>query len=315
MPPDERDPTADSAAPVPEWAPSPSADGAEATIVPPGAVVHAVAVFCRRCGETAHPVDSCCPWCGLWVVGEPPRAEPVDDDEDDEPEDDWDTELARRREERRRTAPPVHPGLVIGVSYALLIGSLFVLLAMVVAQGTRDQDQIYGIMAVVELLDAVLTVTALALVWRAARQRLPGGTVALAWATAFPILFALLCLNIAYITLLRELFRPFGAEQPEHIQVTWVTVLLICAQPALVEELFFRQMVLGVFRRWMGLHAAVWATAGMFAFAHITNPFGMPYLLLGGAVFGYARAYGGLPLAMLMHFIHNFVVIAYEAWK
>jgi hypothetical protein len=41
----------------------------------------------------------------------------------------------------------------------------------------------------------------------------------------------------------------------------------------------------------------------------------MPYLLVCGAVLGYARAFGGLPLAMILHFVHNFVVIAYEAWK
>jgi membrane protease YdiL (CAAX protease family) len=322
MPPDERDRTDDPDAPVPlaEVVDEMGAEVvAEVVIEPPpapeGARVHPEPVFCRRCGETAHPVDNCCPWCGLWVVGNPPRALPVFV-ADDEPEDDWDTQLARRDDARRRAPPPpIHPGLVVGVAYVLLIGSLFVLLAMVMAQGTREQEQIYGMMAVIEVLDAVLTVTALALVWRTARQKLPEGTRALAWVTAFPVLFALLCLNIAYITFLRELFKPFGAEQPEHMQVTVTTVALICLQPALVEELFFRQMVLGVFRRWMNLHAAVWATAAMFAFAHITNPFGMPYLLLGGAVFGYARVYGGLPLAMLLHFIHNFVVIAYEAWK
>src|SRR5262249_38724607 len=81
------------------------------------------------------------------------------------------------------------------------------------------------------------------------------------------------------------------------------------------EELFFRQMTLGVLRRSMNLHLAVWTTAGLFAFAHLTNPFGMPYLFLAGGLFGYARVFGGLPLAMVMHFIHNFVVIAYEAWK
>ena len=99
------------------------------------------------------------------------------------------------------------------------------------------------------------------------------------------------------------------------IQVTWITVLLICVQPAIVEELFFRQMTLGVLRRSMNVHAAVWVTGAMFALAHLGNPLGMPYLFLAGGVFGYARAYGGLPLAMLMHFVHNFAVIAYEAWK
>ena len=65
----------------------------------------------------------------------------------------------------------------------------------------------------------------------------------------------------------------------------------------------------------MNLHVAVWATAGLFAFAHLTNPFGMPYLFLVGGVLGYARVYGGLTLVMVMHFVHNLAVVAYEALK
>jgi membrane protease YdiL (CAAX protease family) len=322
MPPDERDHTTESDPAPPlagEWgAPDPTTDVVAEVIAPPvpaGAVVHPEAMFCRRCGETAQPVNNRCAWCGLWLVGEPPRVEVVEDDEDDEPEDDWHTELAQRNDARRREPPPpIHPGLVVGVSYVLLIGSLFVLVAMAIAEGIRNAEEQYGMLAVIEILDAVLTVTALALVWRTARQPLPEGTRLLTWVVAFPVLFALLCLNIAYITFLRELVKPLGAPEPERIRVTFVTVMLICVQPAIVEELFFRQMVLGVFRKWMNLHGAIWVTAAMFAFAHLGNPIGMPYLLLGGAVFGYARAFGGLSLAMLLHFIHNFVVIAYEAW-
>jgi membrane protease YdiL (CAAX protease family) len=316
MAPDERDRTDELEPPLPIAEVSDDAV-IEPPTAPEGAEVAPYTMFCRRCGETARPVNNCCAWCGQWLIGDPPTIEPVyEDEEDEEPEDDWDTEAARRQEERRREpAPLVHPGVVIGVAYVLLIGSLFLLFVLIIGQGARSQEEAYPAMAVVEIIDGILTVTALALVWHAAKQRLPEGTVLITWITAFPVLFALLCLNIAYITFLRELFRPFGAQQGERIQVTFATVMLICVQPAIVEELFFRQMVLGVFRRWMNLHGAVWVTAVMFAFAHVTNPLGMPYLLLGGAVFGYARAFGGLPLAMVMHFIHNFVVIAYEAWK
>jgi membrane protease YdiL (CAAX protease family) len=249
-------------------------------------------------------------------VGTPPRADPTEEDEDEEPEDDWHSDAARRNEvQRREPPPPVHPGLVVGVSYALLIGSFFLVSIMAAVEGVRSQEEAYGLLALVEILDAVLVVTALALVWRSARQKLPGGTRLLTWVTAFPVLCALLSLGIAYTTFLRELARSSGAPEPEQIPLTFVTVMLICVQPALVEELFFRQVVLGVFRKWMNLHAAVWITALMFAVAHINRPIIMPYLLLCGAAFGYARAFGGLSLAMVLHFVHNFVVIAHEAWK
>ena len=54
-------------------------------------------------------------------------------------------------------------------------------------------------------------------------------------------------------------------------------------------------------------------TSVMFAVAHLHNPLGMPYLFIAGVVFGYARVYGGLPLSMLMHFLHNLAVISIDS--
>lgn len=276
------------------------------------------AVFCRRCGETSAPVANCCPWCGAWLIGPRPRATPVYslDDEDDEPEDDWDADVGRARYASvREDAPPFPPMVVVFVSYGLLLVTLIGSAIAAAVLGLTGEDDIYLGLAIGEVASTVLTLVALALVWNQARQVLPTGTAVATWALAVPVLTALLCLNITYITFLRELLRPFGTPQGMTIQVTWATVLLICVQPAIVEELFFRQMVLGVFRRSMNLHAAVWITGAMFALAHLGNPLGMPYLFIAGGVFGYARVYGGLGLPMVMHFIHNFAVIAYEAWK
>jgi membrane protease YdiL (CAAX protease family) len=312
MPPDDRDtvPNADPLPSIGEW-------GVDVDAEPDVPVIYPEeTVFCRRCGETSVPVESCCPWCGMWLVGEPPTVAPVYS-LDDEDEDDWHTEAAEPEYAVPVAAPPlIHPLWVVFISYGLLLGSLILFLIVAVLRGVADEDELHAGLAIVEIADAILTVCALALVWRAAKQKLPKGTMGLTWIVAFPVLFALLCLNIAYITFLRELFRPFGAPQPERLKLTFVTVMLICVQPALVEELFFRQMTLGVMRRSMkNLHAGVWVTAGLFAFAHLTNPFGMPYLFLAGAVFGYARAYGGLTLAMVLHFLHNLAVVSYEAFK
>jgi membrane protease YdiL (CAAX protease family) len=272
-------------------------------------------VFCRRCGETSVPEKNCCPWCGAWMVGTRPKARLVAARRryDDEPEEDWD-ERPRRRSRRRELRPLIPPLVVVFAGYGLLLVTL-VGSAIAAAVLGLTGDDVYQGMALSGVATAGLTVGALALVWREARQRVPEGTAVLTWAVAFPVLALLLCLNITYITFLRELLRPLGTPQGMSIQVTWVTVLLICAQPAIFEELFFRQMVLGVFRRRMNLHVAIWTTGAMFALAHLGNPLGMPYLFLAGAAFGYARAYGGLSLAMLLHFVHNFAVIAYEAWK
>ena len=316
MPPDERDHT-DAIEPLPvlgEWVVDSDPDSTVIPVVYPEP--EAEPVFCRRCGETSPPVANCCPWCGAWIVGERPRATPIYSLDDAEPEDDWHTELAREEYAVPVAAPPLIPPLaVVFVSYGLLLASLIGFVVLAVIFQLTGEDEMHAGLALVELANALLTVGALALVWRQAKQRLPESTVALTWVVAVPVLFALLCLNITYITFLRELLRPFGTQQAVAIKVTFVTMMLICVQPAIVEELFFRQMTLGVFRRSMNLHLAVWLTAAMFALAHLGNPLGMPYLFLAGGVFGYARVYGGLSLAMVMHFVHNFAVIGYEAWK
>jgi membrane protease YdiL (CAAX protease family) len=330
---DERNPTSDA-----EPSPAPRAPWEVGPVAVPPPSTAPDAVFCRRCGETAVPAKNCCPWCGAWVVGDPPEVAPTYEGPDDD-EDDWHAEL--RDDDFKPPAPKksqAMPLVVVAVSYFLLLASLIFFSFVAVIYHLQSEEEMYAGLGAVEALDAVLTVAALGLVWKTARQPKAVGTGALAWLVAWPMLAALLAVNILFITYLRELFKPFGPVEAEKMKVTLVTVLLICVQPAIVEELFFRQMVLGVFRKSMatdrlvyrifrfvpfirltahrelGFHSAVWLTAALFAFAHLGNIVGMPYLFLAGVVFGYARVFGGLPLAMLMHFVHNFVVIAYAAW-
>ena len=205
MPPDDYDPAPDADPPLPalgQWESDVLAPAVPVAPPPP--------VFCRRCGETSVPVANCCPWCDAWLVGERPVATPVYS-LDDEPEDDWHTEVAAEEYAVPVAAPPLVPPLVVVfVSYGLLLGSLVLFLVVAVLRGIADQDELHAGLAIVEAIDALLTVVALALVWRAAKQKLPDGTMGLTWLSAFPVLFALLCLNVAYITFLRELVRPFG---------------------------------------------------------------------------------------------------------
>jgi membrane protease YdiL (CAAX protease family) len=92
--------------------------------------------------------------------------------------------------------------------------------------------------------------------------------------------------------------------------------VLICVQPAIVEELFFRHLVLGVLRSNLGVHGAVFISSVMFALAHIGVPLSMPVLFVLGLGLGYARvASGGLLLPMAMHFVHNAVVIGVEWYQ
>ena len=64
----------------------------------------------------------------------------------------------------------------------------------------------------------------------------------------------------------------------------------------------------------MGGNAVVWITAVMFAAAHVGVPLSMPVLFVLGVLLGYARlASGSIYLPMVLHFLHNAVVMALNA--
>jgi CAAX protease family protein len=91
---------------------------------------------------------------------------------------------------------------------------------------------------------------------------------------------------------------------------TPLTFLLVCIQPAVVEEFFFRYLAMNAIRRHVGMHGTVWVVAVMFGLAHIGQPIGIPVLILAGVFLGYARILsGGLLLPMLLHLIHNTVFL------
>lgn len=323
MPPDETDrfPEAPSP-PLGDWGAADPEPEVELELVEepdPIPVVHPVRqLWCWRCGETAEPVAGRCPWCRTWTDDarpKPPRARPVrrrDEHEDDH--DDWRPDPAAYAVPVRR--PHLIPPLVVvSVAYFGLLMCLIGCALVAAVSGATEGDDLLGAQALAEAVTTGLTLVALALVWKAARQQVPEGTTAITWVASFPILALLLVANLAFFTVLRELVKPFGAAEPERIKFTLVTVLLICVQPGIVEELFFRQMTLGVLRKSMNVHLAVWLTAAVFAGAHLGNILGMPYLFMVGGFLGYARVYGGLPLAMLLHFLHNLAVVAYDAYR
>lgn len=262
-----------------------------------------------------------------------PVARPVEDDDppprrrsrrrdDDDDDDD-------RRPPKRKKPPPA-TGFLISVGFfAALVWSMIAYMVVVgvyVAVRYSDYDTIPRHVLkdravtdgfVLGGLHAVLVGVAIAVTWRP--KPLPDrGEPVVTWVAALPVLAAMLLVNFGYGLALRFLVEVGLGVKPEAggdddvllLGAGWIGVLLICVQPAVVEELFFRFLMLGHLRPHVGLHGAVWVSSFFFAAAHIGQLIAFPVLLLLGAVMGYARVYsGGLVLPMVLHFLHNLAVL------
>jgi uncharacterized protein len=135
------------------------------------------------------------------------------------------------------------------------------------------------------------------------------------WVLALPILVCLLLINIGYHMLLMTLagIEPEGdlLMQSGHHRI-WL-VALMCVQPAIIEELFFRRLVFDFFRSHTTIGTAAFASAVMFAAAHTGGFLSIPYL----ALFGFAMAWlrwmtGSLTLPIIVHFLHNLLISLHE---
>jgi uncharacterized protein len=129
-----------------------------------------------------------------------------------------------------------------------------------------------------------------------------------AWITGLVLVVAAAFLNHAYHDAVRELI---GASERRSYVPSASTFALLCAQPAVVEELYFRHLAFRPLRHSVGPHATVAITATMFGFAHVGELLGLPVLVGLGFLFGYARlASGSLLLPVVLHFVHNLLVLA-----
>jgi CAAX protease family protein len=276
--------TADPVEPVPSSAPLPE---------PPLLEALPVLAPCWRCGKEVQAGTAACPYCRARLRSDAPLPE-------------------RAPRKVVRATSPLLP--VLGFYGGLLFVSLVqgVLFFNGVRNGDLTPDDALHFTLVAAGIDTVLVFASLFCIRRPAPlPRVSSGTRAGAWAVAVPLLAALLGLNIAYHLLLRNLLGLptvdlWAAQDPFALSL----LLLICVQPAIVEELFFRYLALGALRRHMSLHGAVLVSSVMFGMAHVGQPLSIPYLMLVGMVLGYVRATSrSLVLPMLMHFAHNLAVL------
>jgi membrane protease YdiL (CAAX protease family) len=253
---------------------------------------------CWRCGGVASSDLQRCPHCGArWELEEP----------EDNP-----FRLPRSGKKARQAF--LH---IVGL-YAVMMGVTIVAVAIQIVlhfkSGRTEEEARRSTMLVLVTVEAILTaltILGVCLIRVPSLAPRPRAERFVAWVWGLPVLAFLLGINAAYHLALRRLVGV--PDEASGLEKDVWTFLLICVQPAVVEELFFRYLTLGALARLNGLHGAVWISAVMFGAAHLGAILSLPILILIGAGLGYLRvASGGLALPMLLHGIHNAVILFYS---
>jgi uncharacterized protein len=253
------------------------------------------ALACWRCGKPVDAACARCSWCAAPLAADGPTQPAA-------PQATADRRLLQ-------TLAVFAALLAISVLHGLFLG-----LCQMCEAVPREltSAEILGPMVVTEIVDTVLVLAALYWI------RIPsanGVTPARRWGTwglALPLLAVLLAVNVGYHWAVRTLLHVEVAEdrvfdQPELLPV-WITA--ICIQPAVIEELFFRYLALGILRSVVTAPTAVALSAVMFGLAHVGVPLSIPMLIVLGLGLGYLRvASGSMALPMLVHLLHNAAVL------
>jgi membrane protease YdiL (CAAX protease family) len=139
----------------------------------------------------------------------------------------------------------------------------------------------------------------------------------LRWTIAAPLLgivtFAVASASVSGMT------RLFELEQIVYLDVfdnagygLGLGILLIAVQPAVIEELAFRGMILGWLHPVVGATQAMLVSAAMFAILHLSGP-SIPHLFVLGLALAWLRgASHSLYPGMIVHFTHNLLCLVDE---
>lgn len=230
--------------------------------------------FCTRCGSPLDALSRLCPRCSV-QESTPPRPE--------------------------RNLSSASLASAIALYFAILAVSVVGIAAILNGAAVVETE------AAVLIIDSVLVVA-----WCVASRReiRPGLTIPrLRWfALAAGISIATFGIAMALLQFLHHalglpLLDPLAPWRNSH--GLGVTILAICVQPGIIEELAFRGVILGGLRRVLRDHEAVLVSAAMFMIIHLSVP-SFPHLFLIGLALGYLRIRTrSLLPGMLAHFLHN----------
>jgi membrane protease YdiL (CAAX protease family) len=191
--------------------------------------------------------------------------------------------------------------ILLGVSVLMLISGLVV--------GDSRPKQALWVEWSAELIDAVVVFAAVALMWRRAG---PGLKRVGRWFW-YPAALGGACITFGIADLVvRAITSHLGGGAIEMARPIlgcgygwWVVVLAVAVQPAIVEELAFRGVILPALGQVMPTAAAVVVCSFMFMVLHLA-PASFPHLLIIGLALGGLRvASGSIYPGVLLHFTHN----------
>jgi CAAX protease family protein len=132
---------------------------------------------------------------------------------------------------------------------------------------------------------------------------------------ALALLAPLLGLNYVYHGFIMELLDRKHADIFDKLRDSGISnaslILTFCFFPAVLEEIAYR----GLVQHWLQTAIVPWkalvVASFLFAFTHLSI-LSLPYLFLVGLLLGWAKQRtGSLYPSMLIHFLHNFVVIEF----
>lgn len=220
----------------------------------------------------------------------------------------------------RAAAPPAPAGRpvrnALWLYFAILVPSIIAATLTVLLR--RSDDERSGVIA--ELVATIVS-AAVVLLWACAN-----------WRTILPLLtnfarprwylvallFALLTVAIATAAV-AGLTRLVDLETIELVAPMraagfgwWLIILNVCVEPAIIEELAFRGVILTGLQSALSNRDAVIVSALMFMVLHLAVP-SFPHLFVIGLALGYLRVKTrSLYPCMLMHFLHNSLIVFLE---
>jgi len=245
--------------------------------------------FCRACGLPWDPMLAYCPACASAGARPPPAISPL--------------------EVHDRSVP-----FALSLYFAWLTLSLGEVIWILLGGNTVTVDMASTALATVMVFGWCLSS---GLVRRAvgAALRHVRPLWCLAGFAIAPFTFAIAS---AVVYAFNHTFKLHGVRYTDDLFAAgwgWgMSLLLVCVQPAVVEEVAFRGVIFSALRQVLESNEAVLVSALMFMIIHLSVP-SFPHLLLIGLALGWLRVRtGSLVPGMCLHFTHNLLCIVSERW-